>query len=73
VFSLLSAGCLFVLQQLQPVFFIVAIAALVWQAWIVLRRPPASRTRSMKAILAVSAVMNVLMVGTWVVLSIRYR
>jgi len=73
VFSLLSAGCLFVLQQLQPLFFVVAVAALIYQAWIVQRRPTSSRTRGMKTILAVSAVLNVLMIGSWVVLSIRYR
>jgi len=73
VFALLSAGCLFILQRLQPVFFIVAIGALTYQVWIVQRRPSASRTPGMKAVLAVSVVLNVLMIGGWVVLSIRYR
>jgi hypothetical protein len=62
-----------VLQRLQPVFFIVAVAALLYQVWIVARRPAASRTRGMIAILAISVLMNVLMIGSWVVLSIRYR
>ena len=73
MFSLLSAGCLFVLQRLQPLFFVVAVGALVFQVWVVQRRPPSSRTRGMKTILAVSVVLNVLMIGSWVVFSIRYR
>jgi hypothetical protein len=73
VFSLVSAGCLFVLQRLQPVFFVVAVGALIYQAWIVGRRPTSSRTRGMKTVLAISVVLNVLMIGSWVVFSIRYR
>ena len=72
-FSLLSAGCLLVLQRLQPLFFVVAVGALIYQAWIVQRRPPSLRTRAMKTVLAVSVVLNVLMIGSWVVFSIRYR
>ena len=72
-FSLLSAGCLLVLQRLQPLFFTVALCALFYQVWIVKRRPPALRTKAMKTVLAVSAVLNVLMIGGWVAFSIRYR
>jgi hypothetical protein len=70
---LLSAGCLLVLQRLQPLFFTVAVGALVYQAWIVARRPASSRTRAMKTVLAISLVVNVLMIGGWAVLAIRYR
>jgi uncharacterized membrane protein len=73
VFSLLSAGCLFLLQRLQPLFFVVAVAALIYQVWMVGRRPPSSRTRRMKIVLATSVVLNVLMIGSWAVLAIRYR
>ena len=73
MFSLLSAGCLLVLQRLQPLFFVVAVGALIFQAWVVQRRPPSSRTRGMKTILAISIVLNALMIGSWVVFSIRYR
>jgi hypothetical protein len=73
VFSLLSAGCLFVLQRLQPLFFVIAIGSLVYQLWIVQRRPRSSRTRGMKTVLAVSLLLNGLMISGWVVLSIRYR
>jgi hypothetical protein len=72
-FSLLTAGCLFILQRLQPVFFVVAIGALIYQVWIVQRRPPLARTRSMKTVLAVSVVLNGLMIGGWIVFAIRYR
>jgi hypothetical protein len=61
------------LQRLQPVFFVVAIAALVYQAWLVMRRPPALRTAGAKSVLAVSVVLNTLMIAGWVVISIRYR
>jgi hypothetical protein len=62
-----------VLQRLQPLFFAVAVGALIYQAWIVQRRPPSSRTPGMKTIFAVSVVLNALMIGSWVVFSIRYR
>ena len=61
------------LQRLQPVFFVVAVAALMYQAWLVLRRPPSLRTAGTKSILAVSLLLNTLMIGSWVVFSIRYR
>jgi len=73
VFSVLSAGCLLLLQRLQPVFFVVAIGALIFQAWLVLRRPPTLRSSSTKAVLAVSVLLNTLMIGSWVIFSIRYR
>ena len=73
VFSLLTAGCLFVLQRLQPLFFAVAVGALIYQVWVVVSRPPSSRTPGMKTILAVSVMLNALMIGSWVVFSIRYR
>jgi hypothetical protein len=64
---------LFILQRLQPLFFGVAIGALIYQAWIVLGRPPSTRTPGMKTILAVSVLLNALLIGSWAVLSIRYR
>ena len=42
-------------------------------AWLVLRRPPSLRTAGTKSILAASLVLNTLMIGSWVVFSIRYR
>ena len=72
-FSLISAGCLFVLQRLQPLFFAVAVGALIYQVWIVQHRPTSSRTRGVKTVLAVSVLLNTLMIGSWVVFSIRYR
>ena len=70
---MLSAGCLLVLQRLQPLFFALAVGGLIYQAWIVQRRAPSSRTRGMKAVLAVSVLLNAMMIGSWVVFSIRYR
>ncbi len=73
IFSLLSAGCLFWLERLQPLFFAVAVGALVYQVWVVKRRPATLRTWGMKTILAVSLVLNGSVIGSWIVFSIRYR
>jgi hypothetical protein len=71
--SLLSAGCLFWLQRLQPLFFTVAVASLVYQIWVVRRRPPSLRTWGVKTILGVSLMLNVMVIGGWIAISIRYR
>lgn len=71
--QLLSAGCLFWLQRLQPVFFVAAIGALVYQGWLVHRRPPAKERWKVRAILAASLALNVMMIGGWIVISVRYR
>jgi hypothetical protein len=73
IVSFLTAGCLLVLERLQPLFFVVAVGASAYQAWIVLRRSPSSRTVAMKSMLAASVVLNGLMIGGWIALSIRYR
>ncbi len=73
LFSLLSASCLFWLERLQPVFFAMALGSLVYQVLIVRRRPAFLRTWGIKAILGVSVVVNVLVIGTWVALWFRYR
>ena len=69
----MSAGCLFWLQRLQPLFFMVAVASLVYQIWVVRRRPPSLRTWGVKAILGVSLMLNVMVIGGWIAISIRYR
>lgn len=73
LFSLLSAGCLFWLERLTPLFFTVAVGSLGYQVWAVRRRAPFLRTWGVKAILAVSLVLNALVIGGWIVLAIRYR
>jgi hypothetical protein len=73
LFSVLSATCLLWLQRLQPLFFAVAVGSLAYQIWAVYRRPPTARTRGIKTILAVSVALNVLMIGGWIALEIRYR
>ena len=71
--SLLSAGCLFWLQRLQPLFFALTFGSLAYEAWLVGRRPPAMRTWGMKTILTASVTLNVIVIGGWIALSIRYR
>jgi len=73
LFSLLSAGCLFWLERLQPLFFTMAVAGLVYQVWAVRTRPPSMRTWGMKTILGVSLVANGLLIAGWIVLTIRYQ
>jgi len=40
---------------------------------VVRRRPPFLRTWGIKTILAVSLVLNAMVIGGWIVISIRYR
>jgi len=71
--SLLSAGCLFWLERLQPVFLAIALGSLVYQGWVVRRRPPFLRTWGIKTIFGISLVLNVAVIGTWIALYFRYR
>jgi hypothetical protein len=73
LFSLLSAGCLLWLQRLEPVFFLLAVGSLAYQMWLVFRRSPAMRNWGIKTILAASVALNLMLVGGWIVLAIRYR
>ena len=70
--SLISAGCQLWLQRLQPLFFAVAIASLLYQIWLIRTRPPTRRKFSVKAILAASLVLNFVVVGGWITLTVRY-
>jgi len=71
--SVLSAGCVLLLQLLQPLFVSVAVLALAYQGWLVWKRPPQRRTRTILAILWSSAVLNVLLFAAWGALWLRYR
>jgi len=73
LFGLISAGCLFWLEKLQPVFFALAIGSMVYQIVVYWRRPHFLRTRGIKVILAISLIVNVAVMGTWVALWFRYR
>jgi hypothetical protein len=71
--SLISAGCQLWLERLEPVFFAVAIASLAYQIWLVGTRPLARRKTSVRTVLAASLLLNVIVVGGWIALRIRYR
>jgi len=71
--SVLSAGCVLWLQELQPLFISVALLALGYQVWLVRRRPPQRRTRKVLAILWSSVALNVLLFAGWGALWLRYR
>jgi hypothetical protein len=73
LFSLVSAGCLFWLERFQPLFLAVSVGSLAYEGWIVHARPPIRRTWGIKSIFVVSLVLNVLLVGSWIVLWFRYR
>jgi hypothetical protein len=73
IVSFLSAGCLFWLERLQPLFFTVAVGSLAYQAWMVYRRPPAMRTWGIRTILGLSLALNGLLIAGWIILAIRYQ
>jgi hypothetical protein len=73
LFGLLSAGCLFWLERLKPLFFTVAIGSLLYQGWAVHRRPPFLRTWGVKTIFVTSVVVNSLVIGLYIVIWFRYR
>jgi hypothetical protein len=49
------------------------VGSLVYQVWMVRRRPAAMRTWGIKTILSVSLALNPILIGGWIALSIRYR
>jgi uncharacterized membrane protein len=71
--SLVSASCLFWLQRLQLVFLTIALGSLGYEGWLVRRQLPALRTRGVKAVLGASLIVNMAVLGSWVVLWFRYR
>ncbi|MSO20173.1 MAG: hypothetical protein EXQ56_06850 [Acidobacteria bacterium] len=73
MFGLLSAGCLFWLEKLQPVFFVLALGSLAYQIAIYVRRPKTLRTWGIKAILFTSVLINLAVIGAWIALWLRYR
>jgi hypothetical protein len=73
LFSLVSAGCLYWLEKLQPLFLTLSVGALAYQVWAVSTRPPFLRTLSVKLILYSSLVINITVLGGWAFLWFRYR
>ena len=71
--SLLSAGCLFWLERLQPVFASLAVAGVTYQSWLVWRRPALRRTRTMMTVYLTSLVVTAAVLALWVWLWIRYQ
>jgi hypothetical protein len=71
--ELLSAGCVLSLQRLQPLFFVLAMGALVYQAWLVRRRPPQPGSWKVRSVLAASLALNVMLIAGWIVIAVRYR
>jgi hypothetical protein len=70
--SLLSASCLLWLERLQPVFLTVALGSLAYETWLVRRQLPGLRSKSVKAIFAASLIVNFLVLGSWLALTLRY-
>lgn len=71
--SVVSAGCSVWLQRFQPLFAFLAITALVYQAWLVWRRPVRRRTRMMLGILWTSVGTTAAIGAAMLVLWQRYR
>ncbi len=72
LFSSFSVMCLIWLERLQPLFFVLAVAALAYQIWLVRARPPFMRTWAVKSVLGATLAVNGLMVAGWIVITIRY-
>lgn len=70
--SVTSAGCVLWLEQFQPLFGTLALAALGYQTWLVFGRPPHRRTRMMLGILWTSLATSVAVAATLLVLWLRY-
>jgi hypothetical protein len=71
--SLLSAGCLFWLERLQPLFAVLAAVGVAYQSWLVWRRPVMRRRRAVMSVYAASLLVNGAVLATWVWLWFRYR
>ena len=71
--SVFSASCVIWLERFQPLFAIVAVAALAYQDWLVWRRPPQRRTAKSLAILWTSILVTGGMFAAWIALWLRYR
>jgi len=71
--SLLSAGCLFWLERLQPLFVALAVGGVAYQGWLISRRPALRRTRLVVGIFVASLVVTLLVLALWLWLSFRYR
>lgn len=70
---MISVGCQIWLQRLQPLFIAVALLSLVYQIWVVRTRPPKRRKWTVRVVLSISVLLNVVIFGGWVALLIRYR
>ena len=71
--SLLSAGCLFWLERLQPLFGVLAVAGVAYQSWLFWRRPGFRRTRAVVAIYGTSLLITAGVLVLWLALWYRYR
>ena len=48
-------------------------AALLYQGWLIRRRPNAWLKRSIKVVLALSVLLNFAVIASWTFLALRYR
>ena len=71
--SVASAGCLFWLETLQPLFAALALTSMAYQGWLVWRRPPYRRTKRVMTILWSSIATSALVLVIWVMLWLRYQ
>lgn len=71
--SFVSAGCLVWLERLQVFFFLAAGGSFVYQLWLVSRRRAVLRNTKVRMILASSLVLNLALIGGWILMAVRYR
>ena len=70
--SVASAGCVLWLERFQPTFATLALGTLIYQAWLVKRRPGHRRTRMMLVVLWTSAATSMVVGAVFIALRIRY-
>ena len=71
--QLLSDGCLLWLQRLQPLFFVLAMGALVHQAWLSAPAPGANGELEGTDGSRGRPALNVIMIAGWIAISVLYR
>jgi hypothetical protein len=67
-----NGACLLWLERMRPLFFALAVGGVVYEISLVRRHPPALRKWGTKALLALSLAVNAIIIGGWILITVRY-
>jgi hypothetical protein len=67
-----NGACLFWLERMRPLFFAIAIGAVVYEISVMRRHPPALRKWGTKALLWLSLAVNAIIICGWILITVRY-